>query len=66
MLTNNSIQDMLIRIKNGQLAKKEYICQPMDKLCLKILEIIYKEGYIKNYSIDDQKNIRIWLKYSNN
>lgn len=66
MSYNNPIQNMLIRIKNGQIARKEYILQPKNKLCLKILPIIYKEGYIKHYSMEDQKNIKIWLKYSNN
>jgi len=65
MVKSNPIYDMLIRIKNGQIAKKNYIFQPNNKLCIKILQIIYKEGYIKYYSIIDQKTIKIWLKYSN-
>lgn len=66
MITNNPIEDMLIRIKNGQKARKQYIFYPKHKVCIRILPIIYQEGYIKHYSIYNQKTIRIWLKYSNN
>jgi small subunit ribosomal protein S8 len=66
MILCNSIHDMLIKIKNGQKSRKNYIYQYNSKLCLKILNIIYKEGYIKFYSIVNKKTIKIWLKYSNN
>lgn len=66
MIIYNPIYDMLTRIKNGQLTKKNYIYLPKNKLCLKILHIIYQEGYIKHYSIIDQNTIKIWLKYLNN
>nr|YP_005090284.1 ribosomal protein S8 [Heterosigma akashiwo]ACS27144.1 ribosomal protein S8 [Heterosigma akashiwo]ACS27183.1 ribosomal protein S8 [Heterosigma akashiwo]AOT84811.1 ribosomal protein small subunit 8 [Heterosigma akashiwo]AOT84853.1 ribosomal protein small subunit 8 [Heterosigma akashiwo]AOT84895.1 ribosomal protein small subunit 8 [Heterosigma akashiwo] len=63
MIVFNPIYDMLTRIRNGQLARKEFVCQPKNNLCLKILEIIYKEGYIKHYSLKDNNTIQIWLKY---
>lgn len=65
-MTNNPIYDMLARLRNGQLAKKKIIYQPKNKLCLKLLKIIYKEGYIKHYSCIDNKTIKIWLKYFDN
>jgi small subunit ribosomal protein S8 len=63
MLISNPIYDMLTRINNGQLARKNYIYQPKNKLCLKILKIIYQEGYIQHYSCINDKTIKIWLKY---
>lgn len=67
MIISNPIYDLLIKIKNGQIAKKNYICLPKNKLFLKILKIIYNEGYIKHYSISNDTNkVKVWLKYYNN
>ena len=65
MIITNPIYDMLTRIRNGQLAKKKFILQPKNKLCLKLLNLICKEGYIQHYSFQDEKTVQIWLKYLN-
>lgn len=61
----NPIYDMLTRIKNGQLAKKDCIYLPKNKLCLKILPIIYRKGYIKRFFFKGPTTLVIQLKYSN-
>nr|YP_003434210.1 ribosomal protein S8 [Chattonella marina]BAI70557.1 ribosomal protein S8 [Chattonella marina] len=66
VVINNPIYDMLTRIRNGQLAKKKFILQPKNRFCLRLLNIIYKEGYIKHYSFENEKTLKIWLKYYNN
>jgi len=53
---------MLTQIKNGQLAFKTFIYLPKNKYCIKILNIIYQEGYIRHYLILNDK-IQVWLKY---
>jgi small subunit ribosomal protein S8 len=58
---------MYAGIKNGYSAKKIKISQPRNKLCAKMLNIFYKEGFIKNYRVDpsNSKNFVIFLKYIN-
>jgi small subunit ribosomal protein S8 len=66
MITSNSIYDMLTRIKNGILAKKLFVFIPNIKLNLKILNIIYKENFIKHYTLTNNNEIKVFLKYNNN
>jgi small subunit ribosomal protein S8 len=65
MTVFNPIYDMLTRIRNGQLAKKEFVFLPNNKLCVQILAIMYKEGYIKHYSFKNENTLQVWLKYFN-
>lgn len=67
----NYLSDMLIRIKNGQKAQLgAVVLHPqMPKLCYKVLEILYDEGFIRGFKIyalsDGQKNVKVLLKYDN-
>lgn len=65
MITSPIIYDMLIRIKNGILAKKYFVIISNNKLSLKILNIIYKENYIKHYILINNNKIKVFLKYYN-
>jgi ribosomal protein S8 len=58
----NIIANLISTIKNGFLAKKEKIVQPYSKKSINILDILIKEGFIKNYKIENNK-INIYLKY---
>ncbi len=63
------VTDMLIKIKNGGNAKKEYVDVPYSSFMLNILNVLKEEGYIKNSRVlkDEGKSIiRIFLKYDNN
>jgi len=66
---NDQISDMLTRIRNGQRAglSKIYLYKPTSKICLKILNVMYKEGYIRGYSVIEQHPlyIEVFLKYDN-
>ena len=55
---------MVANIKNGQLSKKAYIYQKKTVLCESILNIIWDEGFILGYKIEQEK-IKIFLKYKN-
>ena len=66
MITSHVIYDMLTRIKNGILAKKPFVVISNNKLNLKILNIIYKENYIKHYTLINKNEIRVFLKYYDN
>ncbi|MEO0144834.1 MAG: 30S ribosomal protein S8 [candidate division WOR-3 bacterium] len=62
MLTD-PISDMLIRIKNGQMRKKESVkIYPKSKLKLEILRILKEEGFIEGYE-EGEKDIVVKLRY---
>lgn len=66
MQITDPIADMLTRIRNAGNAKHETVDIPSSKMKLAIVEILLKEGYIKNYQlIEDgtQGIIRVTLKY---
>lgn len=64
------ISDTLIRIKNGQKIKLNEITlhSPVSKLCLDILNILYKKGLIRGFIITLCKKkkintVKVLLKY---
>ncbi len=65
-MVNDPIGDMLIRIKNACMRKKEEVRVPFSKLKEKILQILKEEGFIKDYKIEGEKvkkELIIFLKY---
>ena len=60
-------QDMLTRIRNGQMRSLNKIEIPFSNFRSKILEVLKREGYIINYKISESKNktksILVDLKY---
>ena len=66
MVTSDPIADMLTRIRNANTAKHDTVDVPASKMKIAIAEILLKEGYIKNYTIEEVggfKTIHITLKY---
>ncbi|WP_343188157.1 30S ribosomal protein S8 [Buchnera aphidicola (Ceratoglyphina bambusae)] len=63
MSMQDSISDMLTRIRNGQLSNKIYLFVKFSKFKVSILEVLKKEGYIEKYEILNE--IKIFLKYFN-
>lgn len=69
MVMTDPIADLLTRIRNGNMVMHTKIEAPSSKMKLAIVEILYAEGYIKNYEmIEDGKQgiIRVYLKYGVN
>lgn len=63
---SDPIADLLTRIRNGNVAKHDYIEVPTSKVKLAIVAILEKEGYIKGYKVlkdGNFENIRVQLKY---
>ncbi len=62
------IADMLTRIRNALAAKHESVRIPASNLKKAIAEILLKEGYIADYTVEEgiQGTIVITLKYVNN
>ena len=66
MNTTDPIADMLTRIRNANSSKHKTVDIPSSKMKVSIVEILYKEGYIKSFeeiSNENQGIIRITLKY---
>jgi small subunit ribosomal protein S8 len=63
------IADMLARIKNAQLARKDEVYIPHSKIKEKIVDILKREGYIEDYVVSEknkkgtQNTLIIKLKY---
>lgn len=59
--------NMLVNIKNGQLAKRAFVYHPRKKNCELLLQLLWNEGFIFGYQIsfEDPKTLKIFLKYQN-
>jgi small subunit ribosomal protein S8 len=65
-MMQDTIADMLTRIRNAGLANKEDVAMPSSKIKVAIAAVLKDEGYIESYSIvgDDKKPVLlIGLKY---
>jgi len=50
MFVNHPVSDLVVRIKNGYLAKRVIVSAPVSKLRENILHLLKAEGFILNYS----------------
>jgi small subunit ribosomal protein S8 len=60
------IADMLTRIRNATLVKREMVEMPASKIKCEIARILKEEGYIRDFTfIEDDKQgvLRLFLKY---
>lgn len=59
---------MFTSIKNGQLARRDYIYHARKKICESFLKILWDEGFILGYKISSKnsKKLKIFLKYHKN
>lgn len=62
---NYLVSDMLIRIKNGYINKKVSVLVCYSGFCLKILELLYLNGFINGFIVVGN-NIVVKLKYYRN
>lgn len=67
MALSDPLGDMLTRIRNGQRAGQAVVNSPASKLRANVLEVLKREGYIRDYQMherDGGKNeLAIELKY---
>ena len=66
MPVTDPIADMLTRIRNALVAKKDVVEVPASKMKANIAQILLDQGYIKGFEIDEdniQGTIKIDLKY---
>ena len=66
MSMSDPIADMLTRIRNAQLAKKQSVKMSSSNIKLSIANVLKDEGYISDFSVLNDKNKKILvidLKY---
>ena len=67
MVINDPIGDLLARIRNAHLRKRDEVITPASKLRAWVLDVLKSEGFIRGYnsieSDDGKNNIKIDLKY---
>jgi len=59
---------MFASIKNGQLARRNFIYNTRKKICESFLKILWQEGFIIGYKVDtiNKNKLKIFLKYKKN
>ena len=62
---NDTISDLLTRIRNGQMSNKEKVKIPYSKMKEALCKVMLEEGYIEGINVEetDYKNIIVDLKY---
>ena len=65
MSMNDTISDLLTRLRNGQMSNKESVSIPFSKMKEALCKVMLDEGFINGISIEegDYKNIIVDLKY---
>jgi small subunit ribosomal protein S8 len=70
MSVNDPIGDMLTRIRNAQLRRRDVVTTPASTLRGRVLDVLKSEGFIRGYSESHMDNgvlqYDIELKYSDN
>jgi small subunit ribosomal protein S8 len=67
MAVNDPIGDMITRIRNAQMRKKNKVSMPGSKMRERLLEVLKSEGYIRDYATvahaNGRSEIEVELKY---
>ena len=53
MATNHAVSELVTCLKNGQLARKERVITSNSNMKTRILDILKKDGFIKDYEVFD-------------
>ena len=64
----NYLWNMFAKIKNGQMAGHNIIFQKRKKICEAFLKILWAEGFILGYTINEKNTnqLKIFLRYHRN
>lgn len=68
MPVNDTISDMLTRVRNAGLARHKQVTMPNTKMTEAIATILKEEGFIRDYTIlaaEPQPKLQLDLKYTN-
>ena len=65
-MVTDPVADMLTRIRNGLMAKHDFVQVPLSQAKLSIAKILKREGFIADYEVLKSKPegmIKVYLKY---
>jgi small subunit ribosomal protein S8 len=62
-MVNDTISDMLTRIRNASLIKKRAVSVPLTRLSQRLCQILEKEGFIESFQRNSTHELAIYLKY---
>ena len=66
---SDPVADLLTRIRNANMRKKESLVLLSSKIKLNIVKVLKEEGFISNWELDEKgkfTQLTIWLKYVDN
>jgi small subunit ribosomal protein S8 len=67
MSMTDPLADLLTRIRNGQMARKQSVKSPASKLRSNVLDVLAREGYIRGWSASEVRKgineLTLELKY---
>lgn len=66
-MITDPIADMIVRIKNANLTKENFVMIPHSNVKEEIARILHQTGFIAEYQvqeIENHKNMRVFLKYN--
>ena len=69
MSMSDPVADLLTRIRNANMRKKDSLVLLSSKIKLNIVKVLKEEGFISNWELDDKAEfpqLTIWLKYVDN
>ena len=69
MSMSDPVADLLTRIRNANMRKKESLVLLSSKIKLNLVKVLKEEGFISNWELDEKGNfpqLTIWLKYVDN
>lgn len=65
MSMQDTLADMVTRIRNAQMATKEVVTMPSSKIKVEVARVLKEEGYITDYQVsgDVKPELTVTLKY---
>nr|YP_010731972.1 ribosomal protein S8 [Kalinella pachyderma]WDY12886.1 ribosomal protein S8 [Kalinella pachyderma] len=62
-MVNDTLSDVLTRIRNGCLNKSQVVSIPLTRLSQQVCQTLQKEGFIESFQRDQSFNLLVKLKY---
>lgn len=69
MSMSDPVADLLTRMRNNIQNRAKVVSVPFSRLKTHILEVLKREGFIRNFEVvteENKKNILVYLKYAEN
>ena len=62
-MVNDTIGDLLTRIRNAGLRQSETVSLPLTRIGQQICQILEREGFIESFQAESTQQLRVRLKY---